>query len=105
MTVQVVLLLLRSGYQLRSYATFLLFLGCSECICRSAHQRNCSGTRKNWSMIEKCVTLLTHWHGSMWIKNIAGLQRKVIILGWVLLLMDSIPLGCKMLHTPYGMLS
>jgi hypothetical protein len=46
--VQLVLLLLRSGYRLRSYATFLLFLGCKECICQSKCQRICSGTRKNW---------------------------------------------------------
>jgi hypothetical protein len=36
---QLVLLLLRSGYQLRSYATFLLFIGCKECIC----QKNVNG--------------------------------------------------------------
>ena len=69
MIVQMVLLLLRGGYQLRSYDTFLLFLSCKECICRSAHQRKCNGIRKNWTMIEKCVTLQTHWHGSMWMAS------------------------------------
>ena len=44
-------------------------------------------------------------HGSTWIGSMNGLQRMLVILGWVLLLMASTPLACKMLHTPHGLLS
>jgi len=78
---------------------------CLQRLYMTAHHHKCDGIMKNWSMMGKCVTLLTRRHGSMWIESIDGLQMKLVILGWVLLLMASTPLACKILHTPYGMLS
>jgi len=98
-------LLSRNGFRSRSYTTSLLFLDYKECICRRAHRRTCNSIRKRGSMIGKCVTLLTRRHGSTWITNIGGLKNKLVMLGWVLLLMASTPLGCKVQPTPYGLLS